>query len=244
MDHPFRTAAVGGFNRQDVLTYLETITREAAEKQARLEAQLEEACKDNEQRAGELDRLRERAEQLEQETADLREQVESRDKELARMEEQQRAAAEEAERIQAENASLREQVESLRPSAEAYDSIKERTAGLELEAHHRAHLVEQEADQQAARIRHEMEEWARKVEREYDSLRTQVEATVSHAVDQLGRAGDSLEQVNRLLGCQDLKLENLMAEYHKAADKAAAGQDGVDRLLSEIAGNAAAQAEN
>ena len=30
MDHPFRSAMFGGFNRQDVLTYLETTAQEAA----------------------------------------------------------------------------------------------------------------------------------------------------------------------------------------------------------------------
>ena len=30
MDHPFRSAAVGGFNKQDVLTFLEAQAKQAA----------------------------------------------------------------------------------------------------------------------------------------------------------------------------------------------------------------------
>ena len=39
MDHPFRGAAFGGFNRQDVLTYLENTAREAAQQREALEQQ-------------------------------------------------------------------------------------------------------------------------------------------------------------------------------------------------------------
>ena len=39
MDHPFRSATFGGFNRQDVLTYLES-TAKTAEEQQRIGQQL------------------------------------------------------------------------------------------------------------------------------------------------------------------------------------------------------------
>ena len=42
MDHPFRNAAVGGFNRQDVLDYLEKTAAENTQKQQELEKQLEQ----------------------------------------------------------------------------------------------------------------------------------------------------------------------------------------------------------
>ena len=42
MDHPFRSATFGGFNRQDVLDYLESTSKTAAEQQTALQAQLEE----------------------------------------------------------------------------------------------------------------------------------------------------------------------------------------------------------
>ena len=244
MDHPFRTAAVGGFNRQDVLTYLETVNREAAEKQAQLEAQLDEACKANEEQAEELARLREQSEQLEQENGELRERMEDRDRELTELRSRQETASGDAETLRAENARLLEQVEALRPGAEAYDSIKERTAGLELEAHHRAKLVEQEAGEQAEKLHREMEDWAKKVEREYSALRAQVETTVADAAQRLSRAGENLEQVNRLLDQQELELEGLLDAYGKTAEEKPDGVSGVDRLLSEIAGNAAPQSEN
>ena len=49
MDHPFRSAAVGGFNRQDVLDYLEKTAAENAQKQQELEKQLEQQKQELEQ---------------------------------------------------------------------------------------------------------------------------------------------------------------------------------------------------
>ena len=37
MDHPFRSAALGGFNRQDVLDYLEKMSAENAQRQQELQ---------------------------------------------------------------------------------------------------------------------------------------------------------------------------------------------------------------
>ena len=76
MDHPFRSAAFGGFNRQDVLTYLENTAKENGEKQQQLQQQLDEA---RETAAGQSARLREQEERLvalEAENQQLREQLE------------------------------------------------------------------------------------------------------------------------------------------------------------------------
>ena len=52
MDHPFRSAAFGGFNRQDVLDYLEKTAAENAQKQQELQRCLEEAEEDPLHREG------------------------------------------------------------------------------------------------------------------------------------------------------------------------------------------------
>ena len=84
MDHPFRSAAFGGFNRQDVLDYLEKTAAENAQKQQELQRRLEEAEEDRrklasqesdqEERVTILNRDRERlSQQLEQVKAVLEE---------------------------------------------------------------------------------------------------------------------------------------------------------------------------
>ena len=43
MEHPFRNAAFGGFNRQDVLDYLEKTAADNAQRQQQLQQQLQQA---------------------------------------------------------------------------------------------------------------------------------------------------------------------------------------------------------
>ena len=43
MEHPFRTAAIGGFNRQDVLDFLEEQAKQAARLHQEMQGQLEES---------------------------------------------------------------------------------------------------------------------------------------------------------------------------------------------------------
>ena len=54
---------------------------------------------------------------------------------------------------------------------------------MELQAHCRAHAVQEQADQQARQVRRQTEQWLRQVQQEYEQLRSQVESTVSHAAD-------------------------------------------------------------
>ena len=59
----------------------------------------------------------------------------------------------------------------------------------------------------------------RRVERDYGGLRSQVEATVSHAADELDKAGRCLEEVTRLLGEQESALEELSRGYSAQASE-------------------------
>ena len=108
---------------------------------------------------------------------------------------------------------LREQVARLEPDAAAYAAVKDRSAGVELEAHCRAQNVLNEADRQARELRRGMEQWLGRVQVEYDALRSEVESTVSHAADQLEKAGKCLEQMTALLADQDVALEELSRAY-------------------------------
>lgn len=215
MDHPFRNAAVGGFNRQDVLDYLEKTAAENTQKQQELEKQLE---KQNQ----ELEQLRRRASELEE-----RESIFQRDRENLNRELEQtktvlqdsrtreKAQGEELEQLRRERDSLRARVAALEPDAAAYAAVKDRTAGMELQAHCRAHAVQEQAEQQARQVRRVMEQWLRQMQGQYDQLRSQVEATVSHAADELGKAGKCLDQVNQLLGDQEVALEGIIQDYHE-----------------------------
>ena len=71
MDHQFRSAALGGFHKQDVLDYLELTAREHKEETASLREQLEQL----QARLGQLEEKAAVAEQVEQENQQLKQTV-------------------------------------------------------------------------------------------------------------------------------------------------------------------------
>ena len=213
MDHPFRTAAVGGFNRQDVLTYLETSAKKAEEEQRRVQMQVEHANEAADRAEEALRECRARLAEVTAQSEKQKTELEAANEELTAIRAARSAELTELEKLREERERLLEQVEQLRPSAEAYDGLKDRTAGLELEAHQRAQRIEDEAAEQVRRIHHQMEMWIQRVQREYDMLRTQVEATVSHAAEQIDRAGKSLDQVSTLINDQEIELESLTKDF-------------------------------
>ena len=72
MDHPFRSAVFGGFNRQDVLTYLENTAKESAQRQAELEKRLNESESLATRQDAQLAEQEERLTRLQQENQELR----------------------------------------------------------------------------------------------------------------------------------------------------------------------------
>ena len=128
-----------------------------------------------------------------------------------------RESVENAAALRRERDEWKAKAEALEPDASAYGILKERTAGVELEAHRRAQTVLDQADAQATELRRNMEQWMDRVEREYDALRSEVEATVSHAADKLEKAGKCLQQVSELLADQDMALEALSQAYDGTA---------------------------
>ena len=130
MDHPFRSAAVGGFNRQDVLDYLEKTAAENAQKQQELEKQLE-------QQKQELEQLRRRSGELEEREAIFSRERESMSRELEQtkgvlqdIRQREKAQSEELTKLRQERDRLRTRVAALEPDAAAYAAVKDRTAGL------------------------------------------------------------------------------------------------------------------
>lgn len=148
---------------------------------------------------GERDSLSQQLEQAQQALAASQDREEAQERELAA--------------LRQERDSLKDKVAALEPEAAAYEAVKERTAGVELEAHCRAQNILDQANGQAKDLRRSMEQWMGRVEREYDALRSEVESTVSHAADQLEKANKCLDRMTALLSDQDVALEALSQAY-------------------------------
>ena len=224
MDHPFRTAVFGGFQREDVLNYLAEQARQSQQQREELERQLDEQKRKTEEAARQAEALSAQEQQLRAECGQLREerealagQLEQANRDLSASRTQYGQAGRELEELRKERDELQAQLDALTPGAQAYEQLKDRTAGVELEAHRRAQGVLDQANSQARHLRQQMEQWMTRVGREYDALRTEVEATISHAADQLDKAGKCLEQVSALLSDQDVALEELSRAYDSTA---------------------------
>lgn len=224
MDHPFRSAAVGGFNKQDVLTYLEEQAKQATQVQQELQSRLEEADRQAESSRREGEELRRELEEAWRELEALRQgqdglnaQLEQARRDLSASQAQTAQMTRQLEQARKERDSLQSQLEALRPDAQAYVQLKERAAGVELEAHRRAQAVQEKAEGDIRRMRRQAEQWLQGLSREYGELRSQVEATISHAASELEKAGSCLDRAGQLMGEQELALEALSQAYDATA---------------------------
>lgn len=164
-------SSLGGFNRRDVLQYIEQLsaahrrevnglqkelTRCEGERQV-LETTL--AGLEDEKGTVAAEEARVRA-SLEQSTADL---TRLRG-ELSETEAQLAAARGELERC-------RREVDQLAPMAKNYEELKDRVATVELDAHRKAQATVDEARAQAEQLRQETRQWLEGVMAQYGSVR-------------------------------------------------------------------------
>ena len=124
-------------------------------------------------------------------------------------------ARQDLERARRERDEAMARLEAVLPDAQAYVQLKERTAGVELEAHRRAQMIQEKAERDAQKLHRQMELWLQRMEREYEALRTKVETTVSHTACELKQVESSLEQINHLMADQEGALEGLSQAYNE-----------------------------
>ncbi len=210
-EHRFRTAAFG-FNRQDVVHYLESVHREYAQQLESLKKELEqERDKGTEmaqqgsvatQAASAADKEAQRAkEELAEALAQLREVQSQRDDLQLRLQVMERDFAD-----------LQKAAEGMAPAARAYETLKDKTASIELDAHNRAQVIMKSGQEQADRAHREVRAWVRQVESSFDRLKADVAATLTHAVAELDRTGKSLDKVKTELDSHGQRLYSIEKE--------------------------------
>ncbi len=184
MNYPFRSAPFGGFNRQDVLDYLEDSARESTEKQTALTRQLEETRSTLSALSSELSQLRSRLGQLTQDNQNLSARLAKTEQDSrvrleglrAQLKESEALCSRQGKELDAlgkENQELKDKVAWMEPEATAYSIVKVRTAGIEMEAHRRAQLIENQSKQEAEDLRTQVNE-------EVEALRQKTAQEVEH----------------------------------------------------------------
>ena len=208
MDHQFRNTAFG-FHKKDVLDYLELVAQQHTRQMQSMQERLDRAVQE---RDGLSRREEEQSAQLERTRTELERQRERG----GRLEEQMKEALARTEQLERELIQAREEcrrfrqeAERLRPGAEAYDAVKERAAGVELQAHQRAQAVLDDAGEEVRQLRGRLEAWVAKVADQYAGLRRQTEAAAARAAQELKNAQGCLDEAVEGMARQDEALKEL-----------------------------------
>ena len=223
-EHQFRNTMFGGFNRQDVLDYLTSAAEKNNQELQRRQDSYEALEKELSAVREEGTALKTELAQTGQERDEFKRQAEQLTIELARISAADQGKAAELEQVRSELSAAREELEQLReqvnrlaPDAEAYTAIKDRTAGVELEAHRRAQSVEARAKIMAGDLQRQMEQWCAKVEQQYAGLKNEIGSSVERANQQVLAASQSLSRINELLEEQQTALKGVVESYTEAA---------------------------
>jgi chromosome segregation ATPase len=176
----FRTAAIGGFHRQDVLDYIARSAEASNAKILSLQEQVDQLRQAGEDAAQELEALRAEHCAVVKERDDALAQAETNQSELE-------CRQEELEALRREAAELRETVTRLQPEADAMEQLKRQLTDIELDARTRGEQIVQKANREAETTRRTMEQILEKARQNFDVTRTDVEATASHMVGEMER---------------------------------------------------------
>ena len=171
MDASFKTCLFGGFDREDVVKFIEKTAAENQEQLETLEAELNALRAQRDEAAAENEALR----GLTEEDACLRE-------ENARLREQLAQAQASAE-------ALRQEAEALRGPAAEYQSLKEHVADIEISAHRRTEEFRAKAMERLAQCIAQQRAWC-------GQRRSTYAHTNAALLDQLRQAEQAVENAD------------------------------------------------
>ena len=182
MSANFKTCLFGGFDREDVVAFIEKTSRESSE---RIEALVQE----NEE-------LQRKSQSMESELLLMREDY------LVRSQQAERASAlaEQVTALTAKLASLEEETAALRRQAAEYQSLRDRIADIEISAHRRTEEFRAAAVAQLREMIDEQNAWCEAAKARYSELSYQFASKLQQAqaaVSQLDLSG--VEDIQRQL---------------------------------------------
>ncbi len=177
MSANFKTCMFGGFDREDVVSYIEKTAKETQEKLDALETENAKLKADNEQIEQALRTLHAQTKQMKQEEQD-QETLQQR------LDEAQARAAELAVRCEA----LEAENESLRASANECAHLKEHIADIEINAHRRTEEFRAEAIEKLRAIIAQQRTWCQKQRGEYAFMSETILQDIRRAEDVLENA--------------------------------------------------------
>ena len=191
-NYPIKSVTFGGFDKQDVIRYIEQT------------AAAQQTLQD------ENENLRKQAEALSAELSTLRAQVSSLSAERDRL--QEALGRESASRQQLESLKpLESEVARLRPDAEAYAQFRERIGAIECEARKRA------ADLELATV-NQLQKTVDLFREQYHTLMSTFESTASHVNGELRKVEVNLTQLPRAMDQAGTELNELAARLEHSKE--------------------------
>ena len=195
-NYPIKSVTFGGFDKQDVIRYIEQAAQQAAAAQQTLQTENED--------------LRKQAADLSAELSALRAQISSLSAERDQL--QETLSQESASRQQLETLKpLEDEVARLRPDAEAYAQFRERIGAIECEARKRAADLEQATVSQLQKTVDLFRE-------QYQTLMSTFESTASHVTGELRKVEVNLTQLPRAMDQAGTELNELAARLERSKE--------------------------
>ena len=192
--------ALGGFNRRDVLQYMEQMSAAHRQELARLEQELALERQERERLEATLAGLEDEKGSVAAEEARVRASLEQSTTlshlrgELSQTETKLAVARQELARLQS-------QVGELSPMAKSYQELKDRVATVELDAHRKAQATVDEAQAQAEALKGETRQWLEEVLARYGGVR--------EVMDELFRGAEKLKALEEQAGQADQRAAEL-----------------------------------
>lgn len=189
----FKTALVGGFQKEEVIEYIEKLKNDWAEEERRLQEELRQTREEEKRAWQQQEEKKEENLRLEEELSQAREQIRT-------LEEEKEQACRQAEQA-------RQRAETLRRE---YGELKEYIADIEISAYKRAREVQEEASRHAQEVTQTIkdagavmtpvaEEAREKVvmaEEAFSGFKARI-ASITGEIDELVRAMNEIEQRSR-----------------------------------------------
>ena len=194
-NYSIKSVTFGGFDKQDVIRYIEETAKAAAATEKELQEKLEQIRIENQE-------LLSRLNSAEKELASLQTRFQDLNLEYSRVKED--AAREAAARLELEPLKpLQDEVNRLRPDAEAYAQFREKIGAIECEARKRA------ADLESATIQ-KLQQNVDLFREQYQVLMSSFESTAAHVTSELRKVEVNLTQLPRTMDQPGSELNELM----------------------------------
>jgi len=206
-NNTFKSVAFGGFDKQDVISYIEKTAKAAAAEQEKLQQENERVKLENEALQKALAEAQEQLSAAQSELASVGAQAETLRAEL----EQEAALRKSLEAWKAEAEQLAADVERLRPDAAAYAQFREKIGAIECEARKRAADLEEATQLKLQKIVDEFQQ-------QYAQLMSTFTSTSAYVNSELRKVEVNLTQLPRALDKNGIELKELAAILERSKD--------------------------